>query len=334
MSWNFLSFNSHNKASEQLSAPSSGWELRPGEGTQSSRLGNKKTWFQTFTLTSMPLTCHWILWASVFSRIKWERNAISSVFVRIKAVCVLERAVLVPCYHKTVSVKCSLPQNFQEFSLEILKQGIFLHIPDCPVSYMGLWKHKLTFWIQWVVSGRRWHCSSSEEGLLSLSCANCDKDSGESNFGQFSISELEDNHIYRNSEVPVPTFIWTILLWMTILGTSLVAQWLRICPPKHGTQVRALVQKDPTCHGATKPVCHNSWACALEPMSHNYWACVPQLLSPCATTTEACAPKAHAPQREATAMRRPCTATKSSHHSPQLGKAHVQQWRPNTAKNK
>ena len=41
-----------------------------------------------------------------------------------------------------------------------------------------------------------------------------------------------------------------------------------------GTQVRALVWEDPTCHGATKPV------------RHNYWAHKPQLLSPHATTTE------------------------------------------------
>ena len=38
---------------------------------------------------------------------------------------------------------------------------------------------------------------------------------------------------------------------------SLVAQWLRIRLPMQGTQVQALVQEDPTCHGATKPVSHN-----------------------------------------------------------------------------
>ena len=38
---------------------------------------------------------------------------------------------------------------------------------------------------------------------------------------------------------------------------SLVAQWLRIRLPMEGTWVRALVWEDPTCHGATKPVCHN-----------------------------------------------------------------------------
>ena len=70
---------------------------------------------------------------------------------------------------------------------------------------------------------------------------------------------------------------------------SLVAQWLRIHLPMQGTQVWALVWEDPTCHGATKPVCHNYWACVpqllkpacLEPMLHNktlQWEvyCTPQ----------------------------------------------------------
>ena len=61
---------------------------------------------------------------------------------------------------------------------------------------------------------------------------------------------------------------------------SLVAQWLRIHLPMQGTQVRALVQEDPTCCGATKPLHHDYWACALEPTSHNFWAYMPQLLKP------------------------------------------------------
>ena len=64
------------------------------------------------------------------------------------------------------------------------------------------------------------------------------------------------------------------------LWASLVAQSLRICLSMQGTRVRALVREDPTCHGATKPVCHNYWACTLEPASHNYWARVLQLLKP------------------------------------------------------
>ena len=41
------------------------------------------------------------------------------------------------------------------------------------------------------------------------------------------------------------------------LRASLVAQWLRICLLMQGTQVRALVWEDPTCHGAAGPVSHN-----------------------------------------------------------------------------
>ena len=59
---------------------------------------------------------------------------------------------------------------------------------------------------------------------------------------------------------------------------SLVAQWLRIHLPMQGTPVRALVREDPTCRGATKPMCHNYWACTLEPTSHNSWTRMPQLL--------------------------------------------------------
>ena len=41
------------------------------------------------------------------------------------------------------------------------------------------------------------------------------------------------------------------------IGTSLVAQWLRIHLPMQGTRARSLVREDPTCRGATKPVHHN-----------------------------------------------------------------------------
>ena len=66
-----------------------------------------------------------------------------------------------------------------------------------------------------------------------------------------------------------------VFLKVALAGTFLVAQWLRIHLPMHGTRVWALVWEGPTCRGAAKPVCHNYWACALEPTSHNYW-------SPCA----------------------------------------------------
>ena len=39
-----------------------------------------------------------------------------------------------------------------------------------------------------------------------------------------------------------------------VSGTSLVAQWLRICLPVQGTQVQSLVWEDYTCPGAARPV--------------------------------------------------------------------------------
>ena len=89
------------------------------------------------------------------------------------------------------------------------------------------------------------------------------------------------------------TVIKTLWYWHKNIhiGTSLVVQWLRIRLPVQGTRVQALVREDPTCHEATKPMYHNYWGCALEPTSHNYW-------SPHATTTEAHAPTAGAPQQE------------------------------------
>ena len=97
-----------------------------------------------------------------------------------------------------------------------------------------------------------------------------------------------------------------LFLRITYFRASLVAQWLRIRLPMQGTRVRALVREDPTCRGATKPVRHNYWACALEPVSHNFWAHVLQLLSPRATTAEAGAPRARAPQQEKPPQREAC----------------------------
>ena len=40
-------------------------------------------------------------------------------------------------------------------------------------------------------------------------------------------------------------------------GPSLEAQWLGICLPVQGTQVRSLVWEDPTRLGVAKPASHN-----------------------------------------------------------------------------
>ena len=131
--------------------------------------------------------------------------------------------------------------------------------------------------------------------------------------------DLEIGFVFPEKEPEIPT---TLCKKNKRLGTSLVAQWLRIRLPMQGTQVRALVREDPTCRRATKPVCYDYWACTLEPASHNYWAPVPQLLKPARLE----------PVLRNT--RSPHTATKSSPPSPQLEKARAQQRRPNAAINK
>ena len=102
-------------------------------------------------------------------------------------------------------------------------------------------------------------------------------------------------HLYMESK---KWYKWTHL--QNRNRASLVAQWLRICLPTQGTRVRSLVWEAPTCRRATKPVRHNYWACALEPASHNYWR-------PRATTTEACTPRACAPQQEKPPQWEACT---------------------------
>ena len=64
---------------------------------------------------------------------------------------------------------------------------------------------------------------------------------------------------------------------------------------------------------------------APQLLSLRFRAREPQLLSPCATTTEALLPRAHALQQEKPPQWEAC--------APHLEKARVQQQRPNAAKN-
>ena len=94
-----------------------------------------------------------------------------------------------------------------------------------------------------------------------------------------------------------------------------------------GAQVQVLVLEDPTFHGATKPIHHNYQACVLEPASHNYWARMPQLLKPACLEPMLHNKRSHRNEKPAHCNEeKPC--------SPQLEKAHAQQRRPKTAKNK
>ena len=98
-----------------------------------------------------------------------------------------------------------------------------------------------------------------------------------------------------------------------------------------GLILHATEQLSP-CATATEPVAlgpsgHNYWGPGALPPTHCHcWALVLQLLSPCAWSL--CSAT-----REATAVRSPCIAMKSSPCSPQLEKAHTWWQRHSTVKN-
>ena len=102
----------------------------------------------------------------------------------------------------------------------------------------------------------------------------------------------QNTHVHKNN-TNHKRKIYTLYFIKIKNGASLVVQWLRIRLPMQGTWVQALVQEDPTCRGATKPVRHNYWACSLEPASHNYWAHVSQLLKPMCLEPMLCNKRSH-----------------------------------------
>ena len=127
-------------------------------------------------------------------------------------------------------------------------------------------KHVLIFLFYWIATFRMFWDGGWEQGLFHKHFL----------FYFVCVKYKDYNLIVKNNKMKITTTIKKKRIW----GTSLVAQWLRIRLPMQGTRVRALVREDPTCRGATKPMHHNYWACALEPTSHNYWAHVLQLLKP------------------------------------------------------
>ena len=82
-------------------------------------------------------------------------------------------------------------------------------------------------------------------------------------------------------------------------GGFAVAQWMGVCLPVQGTWVQALVQEDPTCCRAARPMHHNYWACALGPVRHNCWAHMPQLLKPTCLEPVLCNGRSHHNERPA-----------------------------------
>ena len=89
-------------------------------------------------------------------------------------------------------------------------------------------------------------------------------------------------------------------------------------PTKAGETVQSLIQEDPTCCGATKPMHYNYLACALE-------------LG--AMTAEAREARGCALQREATARRRLGATAREQAPLAATGERPAQQQRSSTAKN-
>ena len=79
---------------------------------------------------------------------------------------------------------------------------------------------------------------------------------------------------------------------------SLVVQWIRIHLPRQGTWVQSLVWEDYTCRWPTKPM-YLGFRALLK----------------------AVYPGAHAPQRETTTIRSPCTATREQTRLQQVKKS-------------
>ena len=70
---------------------------------------------------------------------------------------------------------------------------------------------------------------------------------------------LKTTELYTSNEciLRYMNYISIKLFLKYMQGASLVAEWLGIRLQMQGTWVRALVQEDPTCRQATKPVLHN-----------------------------------------------------------------------------
>ena len=74
------------------------------------------------------------------------------------------------------------------------------------------------------------------------------------------------------------------------------------------------------CWGATKPMRHNYWACALKPGSRKYWALAPQLLKPEQLQPMLCHRRSHRNEKPRTPQlesSRPVAATRESQGSNQ-----------------
>ena len=102
---------------------------------------------------------------------------------------------------------------------------------------------------------------------------------------------------------------------------------VRSPPTNEETWFQSLGREDPICRKVAGLVCHNY-------LSLRSRACVPQLLSSCTTATEACTPRARAPQQEKPPQWDACAPWLEWPPLAIIREKPTQQWRPSTAKNK
>ena len=108
-------------------------------------------------------------------------------------------------------------------------------------------------------------------------------------------SQMASHYTFRAYCTALKVFTsWHTLKNDSISVTCLLMQWIRICLPMQGTWVWSLVREYSTCHGASKPMCHNYRAClcsrahelqplnlcVLEPTWCNYWNPSPRDCAP------------------------------------------------------
>ena len=89
--------------------------------------------------------------------------------------------------------------------------------------------------------------------------------------------EPDECFVEKRMSKTICSFLLVIFIKKLLKGTSLVVQWLRIHLPMRGTWIPSLIWEDPPCRGATKPVCRNYQACALERGSRSHGYCTPSL---------------------------------------------------------
>jgi len=118
-----------------------------------------------------------------------------------------------------------------------------------------------TMWEEMWVSGNWWQSlGTSQQGNADLRPSAYNLEPGSAN----NMNELT-NRVFVM--LPEPSQHQNVRSW-----ASLVAWWWRVHLTMQETWVWSLIQEDPTCHRATKPVHCKYWACALEPRNYNHWS--------------------------------------------------------------